>query len=299
MSAIAEFIQQHSLPAEYLNTASKYFEPFAKHCEKLSESSNQPLFIGINGCQGSGKTTLSDYLVAWFKDQGISALAMSIDDFYLSHSERAGLAQSVHPLFQTRGVPGTHNYTHMFQVLDSLKQGDLPLIPRFNKATDNPFPKSDWKRPSNTPNIVIIEGWCWGARGIPNDTSLDQPINELEALEDDNSQWRRYANNELIEHLEPLYQFIDIWGMLKAPSFSCVYQWRMQQENALKKALEKRSGDTPVEMSGVMTEQEIKRFVLHYQRITEDILKRLPYSADVVWDLDESRSINRVHFNKT
>ena len=50
----------------------------------------------LNGCQGSGKTTLSDYLcTALREDYGLGAVALSLDDFYLTRAERKILADGL------------------------------------------------------------------------------------------------------------------------------------------------------------------------------------------------------------
>ena len=68
----------------------------------------RPPLIGISGAQGSGKSTLAALLEASLSEAGIVAKVVSLDDFYLTKSERKKLSNSTHPLCQTRGVPGTH-----------------------------------------------------------------------------------------------------------------------------------------------------------------------------------------------
>lgn len=74
-----------------------------------SPKASQPFFIGLNGIQGSGKTTLVSKLATILTDEkGLETLVLSIDDFYLTHAEQVALAQS-HPnnkLVQHRGEPG-------------------------------------------------------------------------------------------------------------------------------------------------------------------------------------------------
>src|SRR5690606_34530577 len=60
--------------------------------------------IGIAGAQGSGKTTLARAAAERF-----GAAHLSLDDVYLTKTERQTLARQVHPLFAVRGPPGTHD----------------------------------------------------------------------------------------------------------------------------------------------------------------------------------------------
>ena len=100
---ITPFLAKHQLPLKYQYLSEQYFVPLA-HDILESKKSSTPLFVGINGCQGSGKTTLADFLVTWFSNNtSLNTVALSIDDFYLGKESRKQLAQDVHPLFVTRG----------------------------------------------------------------------------------------------------------------------------------------------------------------------------------------------------
>lgn len=294
MDAISRFAQDHALPESYLANAKQFFDPLADYCLGHAKAA-APFMLGLNGAQGSGKSTLSDYLVAYAESKGACAIALSIDDFYLTRAQRKTLAKEVHPLLATRGVPGTHDYALMAEVLSQLKVGKRPYLPRFNKGSDDRAPKAEWQRPKQTADLVIIEGWCWGAQpSAPVNESVAVPIpmpcNELEAKEDAKGQWRRYVQSALKQDLCPLYAFMDAWAMLRSPSFDCVYQWRLEQEQRLRAGLEDEGGDT----SALMSPAQISRFIMHYQSITEALLQQLPKQADLVWQLDESRAISAV-----
>ena len=43
--------------------------------------------------------------------------------------------------------------------------------------------------------------------------------------------------------------------------------------------------------SGIMSEQQILRFISYFQRVTENILNEMPYRADHLFKLGESREI--------
>lgn len=75
-----------------------------------SESSNAPFFIGINGVQGAGKTTLVSALAKTLRENCcLETLVLSLDDLYLKHEDQVALANSHpdNPLIQHRGEPGT------------------------------------------------------------------------------------------------------------------------------------------------------------------------------------------------
>lgn len=103
--------------------------------------------IGINGAQGSGKSTLAEFLREQLQaSHGLRAAVLSIDDFYLPRAARLELARTVHPLFATRGVPGTHEPALGGAVIDALRSlgPDARLaLPRYSKAEDDRVPEPD------------------------------------------------------------------------------------------------------------------------------------------------------------
>jgi D-glycerate 3-kinase len=120
---LKNFLELHKLPETFTETAEAYYQPFADKIFELSSQQNKPYFIGINGCQGSGKSTLTDYLLAYFTSQyQLNVIVMSLDDFYYSSKKRQQLASDIHPLFATRGVPGTHDITQLKETLSKLKK---------------------------------------------------------------------------------------------------------------------------------------------------------------------------------
>ncbi|HET8763962.1 MAG TPA: kinase, partial [Rhodanobacter sp.] len=70
--------------------------------------SKRPYIIGVSGLQGSGKSTLAHEMRTQAEARGWPTEVLSLDDFYYSRSEREMMAQEIHPLLRTRGVPGTH-----------------------------------------------------------------------------------------------------------------------------------------------------------------------------------------------
>ncbi|MEM8942928.1 MAG: hypothetical protein AAGC91_12300 [Pseudomonadota bacterium] len=278
------FLKQHVLPDQYLATAAQFFDPLANTLGYRAREANGTLYVAINGCQGSGKSTLAAYLVAWLRhEHELAALALSLDDFYLTRSERELLAQRHHPLFATRGVPGTHDVDLLIQTLRSLSQDKTLEVPRFNKADDDRAPESDWDRIAGPLDVVILEGWCLGARG-DTDSELREPINDLERLEDADGDWRRFSDTALRTDYVKLYSLFHFWIMLKAPGFGEVLRWRTEQEDKLRAAVG-NSG------SAIMNDRELRRFIAHYERHTRQCLRDLPAVVDVLLTLDSDRRI--------
>jgi D-glycerate 3-kinase len=281
------FIRHHRLPDSFRDIARDVYLPLIDWLDKKIEN---PLFIGINGCQGSGKSTLADFIAAVQAMRGRRVAVLSIDDFYLTRRERKQLAHSVHPLLQTRGVPGTHDLALALQTVDSLlslSPGDTIQLPRFDKSCDDRAPQSQWPTIDGPVDMVILEGWCVGSRP-QSANELTTPINALEENEDSDGRWRQFVNDSL-KNYQQLFERLHTMVMLKAPDFSCVYRWRLEQEQKL--AALRPDG------SGVMSAEEIARFIQHYQRLTEANLITLPSHADVILELNHQHGIDRAQYS--
>lgn len=237
------------------------------------------LIVGINGAQGSGKSTLCKKLKAILeKDDNLRTVVISIDDLYKTKAERQKLARDVHPLFITRGVPGTHDVFLGIDILEKLKNSNAKSsirIPVFDKAIDDRAPESTWQMVHGKVDIVLFEGWCVGAKP-ESDQALLKPVNSLEQQEDPSLIWRRYVNTVLAGEYQELFALLDMLIMLKIKDFELVYQHRLQQEQDLAKTTD----------NTVMSPKEIKRFIMHYERLTRHMLQTLPQKADIVISVD-------------
>ena len=241
------------------------------------------LTVGISGAQGSGKSTLAAGLAARLAGDGVSVATLSLDDLYLGREARRALAAAVHPLFATRGPPGTHDVALGLTTLDALARGEPAPLPRFDKALDAPVPRNDWPKAPRGCQLLLLEGWCLGARP-ESEAALTAPVNPLEAEEDVQGHWRRHANTALASEYQQLWARQNHLIMLAAPGWEVVQGWREQQEAELRA---RAGADAP----GVMNSGEVARFVQHYERLTRHILAELPGRADVVVRLGEGRQV--------
>lgn len=287
--ALANFLEQHALPEAYLAEANQHFLPLLDDIRQLLEH-KRPLVFVINGCQGSGKTTLAAWLQTRLSIEGLDAVSLSLDDFYLSHADRQALAVRIHPLLATRGVPGTHDIPLALQTLSALKNGQPVAIPRFDKARDDCVPRSNWQIQHQPADVVILEGWCVGARP-QTDQALLEPVNLLEALEDSDGHWRSYVNRQLTGDYQTLYAMADRLAMLKAPDFNCVYHWRLEQEQKLAKKLQDEQRAKKHTPDGLMSAGDVLRFVQFFERLTRHMLNTLPEQADDCFYLNSRRQI--------
>ena len=90
--------------------------------------------------------------------------------------------------------------------------------PKFDKSIDDRFKKRYWNNIKKKPEIVILEGWCIGAKPQSN-TLIKKPINILEKHEDKNFIWRQYVNERLKREYKKLFAKIDHFIFIKIPNF--------------------------------------------------------------------------------
>ncbi len=286
---VESFCQRHRLPETYALDARDYFQPLLEQLCLLEGDRQQTLIVGINGAQGTGKSTLGDFLVTGVAEQaGLNAVSLSLDDLYLSKAGRERLAGQIHPLLKIRGVPGTHDLHLAELFFDQLFNQDEPSVqvPRFDKSVDDRQNKELWPWVDKPIDLLVLEGWCVGCLQQP-DSALDEPLNALEREEDANGAWRKFVNRSLIEYQLKLWSRLDCLVMLQAPNFEQVYEWRSRQEEKLVQ----RTG-TPTELSNA---DAMQRFISHYERLTRWMLQEMPQRADWVFELDQTQRIVRNH----
>lgn len=220
---------------------------------------DRPLLLMLSGAQGIGKTTaLKDIAGA---DESICVLGL--DDFYLTLAERERLARQVHPLFVTRGPPGTHDLPLLQSTIDRLLTADAhdeTPLPLFSKKQDDRLPEQDWPVWTGQPRVILLEGWMLGA--LPDDDApFAPPCNSVEA-EDPDGIWRGFQETYLRAAYSRLWDRADAFCHIKAPDFGAILDWRRQQE------LENQG------ISELSAEQEawLTRFIQHYERITRRML---------------------------
>lgn len=269
-SAIDRLILAEGLPVDYRDVVERHWRPLADRIADLWYE-GRPRVVGINGAQGSGKTTLCRFLETLLVEHNLRTVTLSLDDLYLTRTERQSLALDGHPLFTTRGVPGTHDVALGESILDDLLAGRTAALPRFDKAADDRAAVRRLVEPSI--DVVLFEGWCLGAAPQPA-AALREPANALERDEDVDATWRREVNRRLATDYAELFARIDFLVMLEIEGFAAVRANRLLQERKL--AASNPRG------AAIMDDAALDRFLMHYERLTRWMLEEMPGRADVV-----------------
>ena len=273
-----------------IKNLKKIYIPISFWINNKCKKKGRTLFLGLSGSQGSGKTMVTSILQIilkkFFKK---NIYIISIDDFYKTLRDRNRMSQQKHSLFKTRGVPGTHDINLIKNFFISVKRKKFKKIklPKFNKSIDDRSKKNYWHNINKRPEIIILEGWCVGAKPQII-SSLRKPVNILERHEDKDLIWRKYANEKLKKEYKEVFAMIDYFIFMKVPNFKIVFKWRLLQESKLRKKLHYKKK--------IMTYSAIKRFIMFYQRITLQMMKDLSKSASIVLLLKKNHEIKRVLF---
>lgn len=285
---VHEFIVREKLPRSYAETVRRFYVPLAQRIRRLVEQSDRVPVIGINGGQGTGKSTCSALVAGVLQRYGLRVLVLSIDDLYFSKSVRATLAEEIHPLLSTRGVPGTHEMK-CFQQMVAAARGEIAapdlMVPRFDKGSDDrhaagtPFP-------ADSVDVILFEGWCVGA-SAQSVQALETPCNTFEREQDADGRWRSFVNEQLAGTYADAFHLVDYLVMLKPPCFEVIYEWRGEQEEKLRHRLKEQGRSDAEAMNG----QQLAYFISHYERLTRHMLEEMPGRADEVFFINEEHNV--------
>ena len=255
--------------------AKSYIDLFSRVKDKKT--------LMIAGSQGSGKSTLSLQIKKYFKKYySKNVVILSIDDFYLSSHQRKLLAKKHKTnLFETRGVPGTHNLKLLSQTIRNLKRNKFPLfLPVFDKVADN---KKKYQRKVNKVDLIILEGWCVGSKPIDSNY-LKKNINDLEKIEDSNLLWRTAYNKALVEY-QKVFKKFSYFIFIKIPNWKFVIDWKYKQELGL------RSSN-----SNNHLKKKLHRFILFYEKLSKWMYLTSPRDCNVLITLDKKQTAKKITY---
>lgn len=231
-------------------------EIIAKFIEDVLTSSKAqcPLVIGLNGPQGSGKTTATTEAVKLLgQEKNLRGITISIDDFYLTRAEQVALAsaRAQNPYLQQRGYPGTHDIRLGVTTLAKLKAINTvkqPVaLPHYDKSLEggegDRLPEVSWPTVAAPLDFVILEGWCVGF--IPVDVSriIDPNLREI---------------NHMLSLYAEWHAFLDAFIQFKAQDIRDTVRWRIEAE-------EKMRAQGKAGMSDERIKAYIERFLPAYE----------------------------------
>lgn len=285
----------------------EFIKPFL--AQKLTSKTGKPLVLGIEGPQGSGKTTAAKNIKEALQKlyPTCNIVQFSMDDFYLTYNEQQqiNLKNPSNKLLQGRGLPGTHDVSlllNIFQKLLANNGDDSPIcIPVYDKSAylgkGDRLPESQWTIINSHVDLIIFEGWFNGYVSITNEDELVNKWNSIKIsqapkFDSVESSHIKVINKNLLNY-EKIWNLFDLFVCIKTSNINNVYKWRLQQEHEL------------IRKKGIgMTDFEVELFVnrympiyyLYYDRlsITECRLKSLELNIDISRTLLYSKNQSKV-----
>lgn len=241
------------------------------------------LVVGIQGGQGTGKTTLARRTVTELAGAGHRAVAFSLDDFYTGAEERAALAESLpgNPYYRIpRGMPGTHRVALLHETLTRLKAGRDVELPVFDKSARGGYGDV---APRTIPvhgrrDVVLFEGWCLGMpRATPAEVEAACRRHGLLGRTAPPAPDHVRAVLDRVAAYQPLWSLVDLFVMLRPDSPGLIERWRLEQEHELIAA----TGEG-------LTDEQVRELVRCFLPFTYLCYERV--QADVVIELDENHT---------
>ncbi|HLD39584.1 MAG TPA: P-loop NTPase fold protein [Candidatus Nanoarchaeia archaeon] len=266
----------------------KIIVPIAEQLQKIHHK-NKTTVVGIQGGQGTGKTTIVQFLEKQLKKKGFKVQSFSLDDFYQSWKERKKLQEKYsHNLFYqiSRGLPGTHRVKFLLETLQRAKAGKNFEIPIFDKSKYDGKGEilSKTKKVKGRQDFLILEGWCVGMPAVSSQQLLDIcRRNGIDLRKLDPTLQDHKVVLAFVKEYQPVWKLLDYIVMLKADSPEVHKKWRLLQEQKLKE--KKGQG---------MSKQEVHAFVepfLPFTYVCYNLIK-----PDVKVLIDEKHNFYRITF---
>ena len=182
-------------------------------------------------------------------------------------------------LFDTRGVPSTHNLKLLIETVDKLKRKKFPVyIPIFDKVTDN---KKKHNRKINKADLIILEGWCVGSKPI-DPLYLRKNINDLEKINDPDMIWRTAYNQSLVEY-QKLFNKFNYYIFIKLPDWKYVINWKYKQELNLRSL----SSDNHLK-------KKLYLFIQYYEKLSKWMSITCPDICNILITLDKNQKMKKI-----
>ncbi|KAK3836236.1 MAG: P-loop containing nucleoside triphosphate hydrolase protein [Linnemannia gamsii] len=255
-----------------------------------------PLFVGISGPQGIGKTTITRELVSTLSNSphNLRVLSFSMDDLYLPFKSQEALSQrySDNKLIEFRGLPGTHDLilgANTFQALYEASQphasNTVVPVPVYDKALHagrgDQLPQDQWPRAQGPFDVILFEGWSLGFKSVRDPKRLAEIYTSApQYLSQHPFSSIEMVNQALEEYEREWYSYLDGFVHLSAPNLSTVFKWRAEQEEGL----------WATRGTG-MTHDQVKDFVARFMPAYEVYLDRLKQENLFRYEQGEAQSL--------
>ncbi|KAM0186549.1 hypothetical protein ACHAPI_011628 [Fusarium lateritium] len=303
------------IDAAAINAVLAIFIPSIQaHRKKTSK----PFVLGLSGLQGSGKSTWAAALSQALTTQhNLKNRTLSLDDLYHDHPELVAIreANPDNGLLQSRGQPGTHDEVLAGKFFDQVlgrSEGEKQAVkwPAYDKSLHSGqggrVPVEEWEEVAlgQDLDVLIFEGWALGFQPLTEEEVIKKWKQAKDTQAQQTDDWALtntlathdlshllLINANLKRYCETFAgpQHFDGFLHLSTDRLAQVYEWRLDQERALRKH---KPG---------MTDEQVIKFVKGYMPAYELFLERLQNENffQVVKDGPAERKHVQVVLNKS
>ena len=203
-----------------------------------------------------------------------------MDNFYLSRSKRIQQSKNIHPLFLTRGVPGTHDLKLLNKKIKQIFNKEFPIyLPIFEKVSDTR--KRTYQRVLKA-DVIVFEGWCAGAQPVDLNY-LQKNFNNLEKYKDKNFIWRNSYNKYLNEY-QKIFSKFNYFIYFQFNQWDHVLNWKYKQE------LELRDKKKDLGLKKYLSE-----FIQYYEKVSKWMHLKVPKYCNILIKLDAHQKIKSIN----
>ena len=237
--------------------------------------------IGLSALPGCGKSSLGTWLETASRNLGLSLQVVSIDDFYFP-ADQLERSMKGNPWGVPRALPGSHDLELLHHTLEHWRNGLNVQCPRFDKALRNGRgDRSGWR--VCHADLLVLEGWFVGCQAgyepSMQEKGLDPPVTMSEMA------YRKHTE-QILRRYQPIWAQLNQLWQLRATDHHSPQLWKRQQEDAMRSS--RGSSLDGSALDGFI------RMIL--SAIPSEIVQNIP--ADVVFDVDPSRHLTRIHLNR-
>ncbi|RTE78005.1 hypothetical protein BHE90_007511 [Fusarium euwallaceae] len=251
------------------------------------QNTSKPFVLGLSGLQGSGKSTWAEALSQALTTQhNLKTRILSLDDLYLDHAELVAIreANPDNGLLQSRGQPGTHDEVLAKEFFNKLGEfntnnGGSVAWPAYDKSLHGGqggrVPVEKWEQVplDQSLDVLIFEGWCLGFKPLTKEETIQKweqaktssTSSLTNTLADHDISHLHLINSNLARYCTSFTgpEHFDGFLHLSTDKLVHVYEWRLDQEKALRRH---KTG---------MSDEQVTRFVRGYMPAYELFLERL------------------------
>jgi D-glycerate 3-kinase len=129
--------------------------------------------------------------------------------------------------------------------------------------------------------VIILEGWCVGARPISNQY-LYKNINNLETFQDPYFKWRNNYNNYLSSY-QKIFSKFNFFIYLQFNDWKSIIEWKYKQELRLRN-----------KKKDLSLKKYLSEFIQYYEKISRWMYIKSPHDCQLLIKINKDQKIKQI-----